>query len=320
MPEKACLPDIMKAPWVVRVGLIALLLSACSEMETFGTAPPPVKPAPVVDSEPTPESREMAEYYARVEEGHQTRGLLRVDGGGPDVPYDADRLVRTFTAVAFSREFSDVGENLVRREGESFLQRWGGPVMIEPIFGASVPEMQRADDSAAIKRFAARLERATGHPINFVTRGGNFRVLILSEDERRVVGPTLQRLIPGIRKREIDVIQNLDRESYCVVVASDPKNDGNITRAVAVIRSELPPLLRQSCIHEEIAQGLGLANDSPDARPSIFNDDDEFGRLTAMDEDMLGMLYDARLRPGMDAATAQPLLKTLAEAYFAPAF
>lgn len=310
----------MKAPWVLRVGSILLLLSACDKMDAFRAGPVPAQPAPIVEDEPSQASLEMAAYYERVEEGHRTRGLLRIDGGGPDVPYDADRLARTFTAVAFSREFTDVGENLVRREGESMLHRWNTPVLIEPIFGSSVPDMQRADDSAAIRRFAERLERATGHPVSFTNKGGNFRVLILSEDERRVVGPTLQRLIPGIRKREIDVIQNLDRESYCVVVASDPKEDGVLTRAVAVIRAELPPLLRLSCFHEEIAQGLGLANDSPMARPSIFNDDDEFGRLTAMDEDMLGMLYNARLLPGMDAETAKPIVKTLAEAHFAPAF
>jgi hypothetical protein len=43
-----------------------------------------------------------------------------------------------------------------------------------------------------------------------------------------------------------------------------------------VIRAEHPDLLRLSCLHEEIAQGLGLPNDSPRARPSIFNDDEEF--------------------------------------------
>jgi hypothetical protein len=57
-------------------------------------------------------------------------------------------------------------------------------------------------------------------------------------------------------------------------------NSGAYTRAVAVVRAEHPDLLRQSCIHEEIAQGLGLPNDSPAARPSIFNDDEEFALLT----------------------------------------
>ncbi|MEO0863234.1 MAG: DUF2927 domain-containing protein [Pseudomonadota bacterium] len=221
-------------------------------------------------------------------------------------------MAATFTAVAFAREFSDQGDALVRREGESILHRWSQPVQIEPIFGPSVNEMQRADDRATLGRLAKRLERATRHPVGLVERGGNFRVLVVSEDERRAIGPTLQRLMPEIRQREIDVIEGLNPANYCVVVASDPGDDGVLTRAVAVIRAELPPRLRMSCFHEEIAQGLGLSNDSARARPSIFNDDDEFGRLTSMDEDMLRMLYDLRLKPGMGAAEAAPSVREIA--------
>ncbi|MEP0563977.1 MAG: DUF2927 domain-containing protein, partial [Paracoccaceae bacterium] len=180
-------------------------------------------------------------------------------------------------------------------------------------------DMQRADDSAMVERFAKRLGRVTGHPISYVERGANFNVLVLTEEERRVSGPTLRRFIPGIRQQEIDVIQDLNRASYCLVVASDPGDDGKITRALAIIRAELPPLLRLSCVHEEIAQGLGLANDSAEARPSIFNDDDEFGRLTTLDEMMLKMLYDPRLKPGMEADTAKPIVAQLAlEAFGGP--
>lgn len=292
-----------------------LLLAGCAEVDgllaTRAAVPAPPRP-PQVREGISPESAEIAAYYARVERGHRTRGLLRIDGGGPDVPFDADKLARTFMAVAFSREFTDIGPMLVRRETDSMLHRWESPVRFEPIFGASVEDTQRAEDRASIRRFAARLNRATGHPVSYVERGGNFRVLVLSEEERRVSGPLLRRLIPGIGPQEIDLIQNLDRESYCVVVAADPKDDGVLTKAVAIIRAELPPLLKLSCFHEELAQGLGLTNDSPEARPSIFNDDDEFGRLTAMDELMLGMLYDDRLRPGMDADTARPLVRDLA--------
>jgi len=79
-----------------------------------------------------------------------------------------------------------------------------------------------------------------------------------------------------------------------------------------VIRAEHPDLLRLSCLHEEIAQGLGLANDSPTARPSIFNDDEEFALLTTMDEAMLRILYSPALRPGMDEAEARPIVESLA--------
>ncbi len=46
----------------------------------------------------------------------------------------------------------------------------------------------------------------------------------------------------------------------------------------------------------EIAQGLGLPNDSPTARPTIFNDDEEFALLTRQDEMMLRMLSPAAYR------------------------
>ena len=294
---------------------VSALVAGCDGMERFRTAPPAPSPEAAVPVDGwTVESQELALYYQEVERGHRSRGLLRADGGGPDAPIDADRLAETFRATAFAREFTDVGTALVRMESESILHRWEGPVRIEAMFGPSVPEARRADDRSAIRRYASRLARATRHPIRTVERGGNFHVLVLTEEERRVSGPTLRRLIPAIRDREIAVIENLDRASYCVVVASDPANDGVLTRAVAVVRAELPPLLRLSCLHEEIAQGLGLSNDSAAARPSIFNDDDEFGRLTAMDEMMLGMLYDLRLRPGMDAATAEPIVRELARA------
>lgn len=321
MPGRVFRPEPMRNLRGLAFGAMVLLLAGCDQFGGgvgAGTKPAP-RPLPVIDA-PSAESQAMTNYYARVERGHRVRGLLRVDGGGPDVPFDDRRLAETFMNIAFSREFSDVGDALVRRETSSILRRWEEPVRIEAMFGASVDPAQRADDRAAMRRFADRLARATGHPVSFVDRGGNFRVLVLSEDERQVAGPTLRRLIPTIRNREIALIENLDRASYCLVLAADPGNDGRISQAAAVIRSELPLLLRQSCIHEELAQGLGLANDSPEARPSIFNDDDEFGRLTAMDELMLGILYDPALRPGMEADEAQPIVRRLAQARAGPNF
>ena len=57
---------------------------------------------------------------------------------------------------------------------------------------------------------------------------------------------------------------------------------------------------------------MGLANDSPDARPSIFNDDDEFALLTTHDEKLLSILYDDRLAPGMSLEQARPVIRILA--------
>jgi hypothetical protein len=96
------------------------------------------------------------------------------------------------------------------------------------------------------------------------------------------------------------------------VLAQSRGRSGIYTRAFAVVRAEHPDLLRLSCLHEEIAQGLGLPNDSPRARPSIFNDDEEFALLTGMDEDMLRILYNPALRPGMSEDEARPIIRDLA--------
>jgi hypothetical protein len=105
----------------------------------------------------------------------------------------------------------------------------------------------------------------------------------------------------------------MDRYTYCSVYAfSDRTNPDTYVAAIAVIKAEHPDLLRLSCLHEELAQGLGLANDSPAARPSIFNDDEEFALLTTHDEILLSILYDPRLRPGMTPAEARPIVTRLA--------
>src|SRR6056297_2675042 len=96
------------------------------------------------------------------------------------------------------------------------------------------------------------------------------------------------------------------------VVAFSGKNDPHIyTQAIAWIRAEHPDLMRSSCVHEELAQGLGLADDSPAARPSIFNDDDEFALLTTHDEELLRLLYSPDLKPGMTPDEARPIIRRL---------
>ncbi len=174
-----------------------MLLSACDQMDTFRAGPEPAPPSPVIVEEISPVSRELMAYYARVEQGHRTRGLLRIDGGGPDVPYDADRLARTFTSTAFSREFTDVGRELVRREGDSILHRWGGPVLVEPIFGASVPR-STARPMTPLQSSLCRTA-GPGHPtpVSALPRRVEISGCWCSPKKNAASsGPTLRRLIP----------------------------------------------------------------------------------------------------------------------------
>lgn len=288
----------------------ALALSGC-EATAPGRSPPPQarpdRPAPVTPE--TPESAAARAYYAQVQQALLSQGLLRSDGGGPDTPFTDRMLAENFLRIALYDEYDRGGAGSTVGE----LRRWDAPVRVGLRFGASVPAEMRATDTARVSSYLARLSRITGHPIRLDDRAPNFIIQIVSEDERRALGPDIAASLPGLSAADIAGITEMPRSTYCIVLAQSRGSSGIYQSAYAVIRAEHPDLLRLSCLHEEIAQGLGLPNDSPAARPSIFNDDEEFALLTRMDELMLRLLYNPALHPGMTEAEARPIVAELAK-------
>ncbi len=253
----------------------------------------------------------MARFYGRMQADLLAQGLLRTGGGGIDTPYTDTDLSRNFERIAFYDEYAR-DQGLKKSDGKSGrLRKWKGPVRIGVEFGASVPEAQRAADKTIVARYATRLARITGHPIAANARNPNFHVFIMGEDDHQYARQRAAQIIPGISPASLAFFDNLPRSILCFVITAGSEKDYEYTRAVAFIRAEHPQLMRQSCVHEELAQGLGLANDSPTARPSIFNDDDEFALLTTHDEELLRALYNPALVPGMTADEARPIFRRL---------
>lgn len=243
-----------------------------------------------------------------------SRGLLRTDGGARDAPFTARALAENFVRIALYDEYVQEGGGFVARETPSILRRWAVPVRLSLRFGASVPEARRTAERARVGALLARLSQVTGHPIRLSDAAPNFFVYVVNEDERRVLGPAIAAAMPGLASGEVAAFTGMPPSTYCQVSAMSDSRSGVYVRALAVIRAEHPDLMFQGCLHEEIAQGLGLPNDSPRARPSVFNDDQEFALLTPHDELLLRMLYHPSLRPGMTEAEAAPIVMGLAEA------
>lgn len=296
-------------------GAMCLGLAAC---DIVGLGSPPVPqpptsdpPLPVVAPEPTPKSAAAMIYYAQIQQTLLTQGMLRTDGGR-EIAFSDRMLTENFMRIALFDEYRRGSGGFVREETESRLRRWEVPVRVGVRFGPSVAPDRQATDRARISSFVARLAQVTGHPMSLDDRNPNFLIYIVSEDEREALGPTIRTMLPALSPGDIAGITAMPRSTYCLVYALSEGNSGAYSRAFAVIRSEHPDLLRLSCIHEELTQGLGLPNDSPRARPSIFNDDEEFALLTDQDELLLRILYNPALRPGMTAAEARPIVESLA--------
>lgn len=257
-------------------------------------------------------SNAQRDFYARAEAALRNQGRLRRDRVPLDAPIDTDTLTRNFIAIALRDEYGAGGMQAKGGGAPAPLRRWQDPVRVQLEFGAVVDVATRRAYRIEVSQFAARLAQATGHSVSLTDNGGNFIAMVLSDDERRTIGPRLAQLVPGIPAQDIAVMQSLDPDNFCTVFAYSRGAEPVYSNAVALIRAELPPLLQTSCIHEELAQGMGLANDSLSARPSIFNDDEEFALLTRHDELLLKILYDPRLRPGMSAAEAEPVVRQIA--------
>ena len=253
------------------------------------------------------------ERLSQFEQSQLSRGLMRTDGGGPDTPFDMHDILRHFQDIAFYDEY-DATLGFSRISQASHLEKWTTPVRFNPVFGKSVDRNRVKLAKATVAKYVKKLSRITGHPMLVSARKPNFDVLFMGHDDRDQMDAFLASRGPQIGALAKQVVAMMPEDVHCMVMAfSNAEIRHGYTHAIAIIRAEHPPLMQRACIEEELAQGLGLANDSPYARPSIFNDDDKFATLTTMDAVMLQILYDPRLLPGMTLDQARPYLYEISE-------
>lgn len=240
---------------------------------------------------PTP-SQSIVDEYDRYTAGLIATGRLRTERNPSDAPYTDQDLMRNFERIAFAVEaFQD------QEAGERPLRRWTQPLRY------ALANQTRAD-TLAILALMDRVTELTGLRTERDEEDYNFLILFLSSRERAQLA----------RRYNADGSENLARAMQVPHRVSPchghlgGEQPSEISSVLIVINDETSGRLRDSCIEEEIIQALGLTNDDPSVRPSMFNDDEEFAFMTGHDEMLLRMLYHPRLRPGMSADEARPLL------------
>lgn len=244
-------------------------------------------------------------FYADYTIALSSNGMLREEWNPADAPFDDADLQRNFARIAFFQEYSRKDDELIEEATPQPLSRWSVPIRYQ-LAGASLREA----DESAYADLSERLMDLTGLDIAPVSgrEKPNLTILVLSPYERSLFPGLLREKKLEKRLALLDAWAKEPRYPCVGQVLFSEENSGEIISGMIVLKGELEGVMRRSCIDEEFTQMLGLMNDDPDVRPSIFNDNQEFARLTYHDEQLLRILYDPRLEPGMSEAEAMALV------------
>ena len=193
------------------------------------------------------------------------------------------------------------------------LAKWKSSTNISVLFGVSVDKKQKDKDWQEINGLLSNLSKITNQKIKVSQQDVNMYVVVANQKEIKDLIAEIGSQRPEFDPKRIPIITQLPKDIHCMAMTSmSSEPNSAISSALVIIRNELPDIMRRACIHEEIAQSLGLTNDSHFARPSIFNDDDEFATLTKFDKILIQILYDHRLKPGISKKEASQLVRQIA--------
>lgn len=161
-----------------------------------------------------------------------------------------------------------------------------------------IVNLARRDRTADARRFIAALPRRVhGLKTGFArdAKSSNFQLFIV---DRAQYEGTVRKYVYGNASARAP--------GRCLVRVEAGRR--GITNSTAVIVADEGEHLFRRCLVEETLQGLGPMNDDERLVHSVFNDMSEHDTFTPFDRLILNMLYDPRIRPGMNAQKVEPLL------------
>jgi hypothetical protein len=202
-------------------------------------------------------------------------------------PSDA-AVIDAFGKIAFGNEYIS--------EADPRLQKWAQPIRWRVYEELALERSERG----FLARHLERLQRLTGLAFSEADRwpDSNFLVLFVSEARyafwiERYMAPSQRHLLARLAG------------TSCLGFLRHHRVTFEIELAVAIVPVERARArgLMNACIAEETTQVLGLLNDA-DVPGTLFNDAGEARDLTPLDELLVRLLYDPRLKSGMRRAEA----------------
>jgi hypothetical protein len=210
-----------------------------------------------------------------------------------------DYLMNSFVDIALNNEYAPQ---------KSPVRKWTSPIDYFLLHRVGDSELH----ARLIRTHLEQLSAITGLTIRPAEsqKAANFLIVLSTEPQLR------DDLLNYFGWKSSAQREKFFRESMCLgIFATSPTHA--INRAVVIIpvdrAREKGKLV--SCVVEELTQVLGLPNDSEKVFPSIFNDLSTDVYLSGLDYLLLKMLYDPRVKAGMDEHTVRPVLKKVIDEY-----
>ena len=235
------------------------------------------RPRRAAGDETPPGGESLREFYASVEGDLTASGRMRRETAPADAPFTDADLIRDFDRIALHDEYVDLGGRFVHSRDAGAAPPLGQA-------GARRGDDRRLDPARGRRprpRQRRRLHPAPRAPDRRSTCGSargtdvNFLVLFMTSAERDGLRrPGARALYPNFAPAVMQALRDTPLDTFCTAYAfSEPAAPSIYSAVIVLIRAEHPPFTRLSCVHEEMAQAMGLPNDSPEARPSLFNDE-----------------------------------------------
>ncbi len=215
-----------------------------------------------------------------------------VSTGPEPITPTPENVARQFEVAAFGNDFG---------VGQDTMRRWPN----EPVVGWVDSEAARTSlalHDAFLKASMDDIAVATGLGWNrSAVRDDqvNFQIAVMPRRQFRQVQPTWVSAGDEINA------------SLCLVHIATQRGNGEVIGALVLIGADISERDQRDCILEEIYQAMGLPADACHYRPSVICEADTVFELTPADRLLLATLYDDRLRPGMDRATAIPIARAI---------
>ena len=203
--------------------------------------------------------------------------------------FTAAELERGFMALAFGSDLR-IG---ARPRG---IRRFDHPIRAVVMGGGSV------DRSARMREIVAEYARTVPSLQLSLGSSGDADIEVRLIDEKDFNGALVAAFGPKIAK---DFIARTDPQCMTSVKSNAA---GDIVRSVSFIIVDKGDDVFLDCAYHELLHAFGLSNHDQRNVWTTLNQNRMVGYLTAYDRDLLDILYDRRVRPGMSPVAARRVL------------